>query len=246
MFKAISTFEVRYQLRQPLFYAVTFLLALMTFGATTSDSVQIGGGIGNVHRNAPLVIMRMVGFMTLIGMFVTTAFVASAAQRDFEHGTSALFFSKPLRKRDYLGGRFLGSLGISALVFLGPMLGVLIGSFMPWLEPERLGPFQLAPYVFTFLVFVLPNLLFTGAVFFTLASLTRSMLYTYLGVVVLFIGWIVSRSMLRDVENVFVGGLLDPFGLSALETAVRYWTAFERNTALPDLAGGPLLFNRLI
>ncbi|HYG65085.1 MAG TPA: ABC transporter permease subunit, partial [Thermoanaerobaculia bacterium] len=202
MFKAISTFEVRYQLRQPLFYAVTLLLALMTFGAVTSDTVQIGGSIGNVHRNAPLVIMRLLGAMTLIGMFVTTAFVASSAQRDFEHGTHSLFFSKPLNKRDYLLGRFFGSVGISALVFLGPTLGILIGTFMPWLEPERLGPFTLAPYLYTFLIFVIPNLVFTGAVFFTLASVTRSLLYTYLGVVVLFIGYIITQSMLRDVENV--------------------------------------------
>ena len=178
MFGSIARFEVRYHLRQPLFWVVSLVLAALTFGAIVSDSVQIGGGIGNVHRNAPIVIMQFLVIMSILGMFVVTAFVASAAQRDYEHGTAALFFSKPIRKVDYLGGRFAGALFVSALVFVSCALGIILGSFMPWLEPERLGPFQLGPYVFTFAVFVLPNLFFIAAVFFALACLTRSLLYT--------------------------------------------------------------------
>ena len=38
---------------------------LMTFFATSSDSVQIGGAIGNIDRNAPWVILRMLGIASL-------------------------------------------------------------------------------------------------------------------------------------------------------------------------------------
>jgi ABC-2 type transport system permease protein len=245
MFAAIARFEVRYQLRQPLFWGVSLLMALLTFGAVTSDSVTVGGAIGNVHRNAPFVILQLMLVMSIIGMFLVTAFVASSVHRDFEYGTHALFFSKPIRKLDYLGGRFAGALLISALSFLGPALGIVIGSFMPWLEPERLGPFELAPYLFSFAVFVLPNLFFIAAVFFGLACLTRSMLFTYLGVVVFFVLWSFAVVLLGDVENQQAASLVDPFGISSLNLATRYWTVVERNTALPELAGS-LLLNRLI
>ena len=246
---AIARFEIGYHLRQPLIYLTSALFALMTFGAISSEAIIIGGAIGNVHRNAPSVILNLLGAMSLIGMFVVTAFMASAAQRDFEQGTAPLFFSKPIRKLDYLTGRFAGSLLISMGVFVGAALGILIGSLMPWLEPARLGPTTLAPYLFALLVIVLPNLLFVGAIFFTLAGLSRSLLATYLGVVALFVLWIISQVMLRDVENQFAASLVDPFGLASLALDTRYWTVVERNADLPALTlggGGTLLLNRLI
>src|SRR5437868_8691361 len=141
MFWQISRFEVRYQTRHPLLWGVTLLFTLLTFAAVTSDAVRLGGGIGNVHRNAPSVILNLLVVMTILGMFAITAFVASAAIRDFEHDTAALFFSKPIGTFDYLAGRFAGSLTASLGVFVGAALGIVIGSWMPWLEPERLGRF---------------------------------------------------------------------------------------------------------
>ena len=50
MILAFLRFELREQLRSPLFW---LLAALLAFGASSSDAVQIGGGIGNVHRTRP-------------------------------------------------------------------------------------------------------------------------------------------------------------------------------------------------
>ena len=115
MFKEIFLFEVRYQLRQPILLISLALFFLMSFGAVTTDSVTIGGSIGNVHRNAPFVIVQLLLFMSLIAIFFTTAFVASTVQRDTEHQTSGLFFSMPIKKRDFLLGRFSGAMLISCL-----------------------------------------------------------------------------------------------------------------------------------
>ncbi|HKB79157.1 MAG TPA: hypothetical protein VKH35_05530, partial [Thermoanaerobaculia bacterium] len=54
----IFKFEVRYHLKQLVFYVCLVLFFLLTFGAVTSDTVQIGGSLGNVNRNAPFVIMQ--------------------------------------------------------------------------------------------------------------------------------------------------------------------------------------------
>ena len=40
--------------------------ALLVFGAVSSDEVQIGGGVGSVHKNAPYVIQQYYGMMSLI------------------------------------------------------------------------------------------------------------------------------------------------------------------------------------
>ncbi|HXI14428.1 MAG TPA: ABC transporter permease [Thermoanaerobaculia bacterium] len=143
MIGAIARFELRYHLRQPLFWILTALYFILTFFAVTSDAVQIGGAVGNVNRNAPYVIMQFLLVMTVFGVLTTTAFVANAVHRDFELGTDALFFSSPIRKWHYLAGRFLGSFLVGAMVYLGVVLAIMIGSFMPWLDKERLGPFEL-------------------------------------------------------------------------------------------------------
>jgi ABC-type transport system involved in multi-copper enzyme maturation permease subunit len=245
MFASIVRFEIACHLKNPLLYITAGLLFLMCFGATVSDSVTIGGAIGNVHRNAPIVIINFLAVMSAIGLFIVTAFVASSIHRDFERGTHELFFSRPVPKLDYLLGRFVGSMLVSLLVFLGPAAGILVGSLMPWLEPERIGPFMPGAYVFALLVIVVPNVLFMGATFFTVAGLTRSMMATYLGVIITFVAYGISRYFAADLESELVASLTDPFAMAPLGVATKYWTIVEQNGSLPSLAG-PLLANRIL
>ncbi|MGV8040265.1 MAG: ABC transporter permease subunit [Thermoanaerobaculaceae bacterium] len=245
MLKAIALFELRTQLKRPLLWLVFGLFFVMAFSATVSDSVQIGGSIGNIHRNAPSVIMQFHLILSIIGLLISTMFVAGAILRDFEWGTHELFFSRPIRRADYLLGRFLAAFAVAFVAFCGVPLGMVLGSFMPWLDPIRLGPFMPQAYLYALLVLALPNLFLSSATFFTVASLTRSMLSTYLAVVGFFATYIISVTLVRDIESSSIAALLDPFGVAAVGKATRYWTVVESNTALPPLAGA-LLANRLI
>jgi ABC-type transport system involved in multi-copper enzyme maturation permease subunit len=245
MFWPIVRFEICYHLKNPLLYVVGGLMAMLAFGAVSSDTVQVGGAIGQVHRNAPMVIIRLMAMMTPIGLFIITAFVASSVQRDFERGTHELFFSRPVGKVRLLLGRFLGSMVVSMLLFVGPILGAVCGNFAPWIDPERLGPFMVAPYVWSFLVLVVPNLVFMGGAFFTLAAVTRSMLATYMGVVGTLVVFGMSRALMGDLPSHTLSAIIDPFGISALRVQTRYWTIVEQNTALPEL-DGLLIVNRLL
>ena len=68
--------------------------------------MQIGGGIGNVYRNAPIGDRQLHERRSpCSAMLVITIFITSALLRDFEQGTAELFFASPIRKRDYLLGR---------------------------------------------------------------------------------------------------------------------------------------------
>lgn len=245
MLAEIFRFELRYQLRQPVFLLAAAFFFLSAFLAVTTDAVVIGGSIGNVDRNAPFVILQLLLVMSLLGVFVTTAFVASPVLRDRETGTHELFFSTPIRKRDYLVGRFAGAMAVALAVFVPVVFGVLLGSLMPWLDPERVGPFRAAPYLQGLLVFVVPNVLFTGSVQFALATATRSLVATYASVVGMFVAYGIAGNLLADIENETLAAMLDPFGGGAFGIATRYWTVAERNTMLLPVDGA-LLANRLV
>jgi len=243
--RSIFLFEIRYHLKYPLIYCLALVFFLFTFGAEVSDSFQLGGSIGNEYRNAPIVILRWLTIMSIMGLLVVTAFVAGSIQRDFARNTYELIFSRPVGKFDYLMGRFSGSMMLTLWVIIGSVLGIIVGSYMPWLEPERLGPFRLVPYLYALFVIILPNLFLIGAVFFTLAGLTRSMLSSFMGAIFILVAWAISAFAMKGLEGEFLASLLDPFGFAALTVSTKYWTIIEKNTALPPVEGA-LLLNRLI
>jgi ABC-2 type transport system permease protein len=238
-------FDLRYQVRAPLLWVAGFVFALFAFGATSSDVIQIGGAIGNVHRNAPTVIVNFFATFSVIGLFIVTVFIAQPLLRDFEMGTDELFFSTPMRKRDYVAGRLTAGFGAASVVFLLTGLGMMLGAAMPWVDPQRLGPFSLAPHLWSFGVLVLPNLFFAAALLSLLAVTTRSLLAVYLGVIGFYVLYAIAGFLTRDIQYDMVGSLLDPFGARAIEKTVRYWSANERNTLLPPL-DGYLLLNRAL
>jgi ABC-2 type transport system permease protein len=246
MFKEIFGFELRQQLRSPLFWMIALAFGALAFAAAGSDHVTIGGGIGNTHRNAPYVITQWLMAFTLIGMFLVTVFVAGAALRDFDAGTAEMLFATPMSRKAYLGGRFAAGYLASAGVLVAVALGLMTGVLMPWVDPERLGPTSFAAYGYAFGVFVLPNLFFISAFLFLLATLTRSMLSTYIGVIAFFVLWQVAVTVTgTSPDRLTLGALIDPFGLGAMDVATRYWTANDRNTRLPEISG-LLLANRAI
>ena len=88
-------------------------------------------------------------------MFVTTAFVASIVVRDEETGFGPILWSTRVSKFDYLYGRFAGAFAAVALAFLAVPIGAFVGSLMPWIDPEKLGPFQPEAYLFAYFVIAL-------------------------------------------------------------------------------------------
>ncbi len=247
MFGEILRFELRQQLRSPLFWLIAFALAALAFMAASSDTVTIGGGIGNIHRNAPFVVIQVLGFFSVLGLFLLTIFVAGAALRDFESGTAELMFSTPIRRSAYLGGRFAAGWLVSVLILVAVALGTWLGSLMPWLDPARLGPTPWAAYAWGLGVLVVPNLFFLGALLFLLATLTRSMLGTYIGVIAFFVLWTIAGVALGkgNISHLTLGALIDPFGLGAMDLATRYWTPADRNVRIPGLFG-VMLGNRAL
>jgi ABC-type transport system involved in multi-copper enzyme maturation permease subunit len=245
MVRHLLGFELGQLLRNGVFWIVMAVWALFGFGTMASDNVSFGGGVGNTMRNAPAVVINVLGAFSVFSVLLATIFVAGIAIRDFEQRTAELFFATPMKKRDYLLGRFGGGLLASIAIMLAMALGLFVGSLMPWLDATRMGPTPWSAYAWAFGVLVLPNLLFVSALMFLLATLTRSMLYTYLGVIVFFVLWTVSDSFTSDLDTRWVAALIDPSGSNAVGEHIRYWSSAQLNSKLPALTG-LLLANRAL
>ena len=243
MIAKIAAFELRYQLKQPLFWCVAIIFFLLTFGSVTIDQIQIGSG-GNIHKNAPVAIAQTHLIWSIFYMFVTTAFVANVIVRDDETGFGQIIRSTRLTRGAYLIGRFVGAFAAVAVSFLSVPLAIYVGSLMPWIDPETLGPNRLIDYAFAYGILALPALLLTSSAFFALATVTRSMMATYLGVVAFFVIYLVLTTALDKPQWEQIVALFEPFGMAAYSLATRYYTATEANSLVPPLSGA-LLGSRL-
>lgn len=238
-------FEARYWLRGMMVWIFMVILGAMIFGAVSSDKITVGRSLENTFRNAPFVIQNFYSIMGLITLLMTTAFVNSAAARDFQYGTDQILFSTPLKKLDFILGRYFGSALIAVIPMLGISFGILLAAYMPWVDAERFGPIVWSAHLKSILVFAIPNTLFISAVVFCIAALTRSTVTSFLGSLVLLVGYIVTDTLTEDLDNEKLGVLLDPFGIRAFSVMTKYWTVSERNNLSLGFEG-LLLWNRLI
>ncbi|MES2862329.1 MAG: M1 family aminopeptidase [Pseudomonadota bacterium] len=244
MFGKIATFEFRYQLRQPAFWVIAIIFMLFSFGLVASDNVSIGSG-GNVKENAPYALAQAHSIFSILFMLATTAIVANVVARDATTGFGPMVQATQVSKFDYLYGRFAGAFAAVALCFASVAIGIILGSVMPWVDKETIGPFRPGDYLYAYFVMGLPGVFLTSALFFALATVTRSMMATYVGVVGFFIVYISLTSALSRPEFETALAWLEPFGAAAYGLVTRYWTAVERNTLNAPLEG-VLLYNRLI
>jgi len=245
MFKDIFLFELKYRKARAanyIYFGIMFLLCLL---AVTTDVVQIGGAVGQVKENAPVVIGQMVVIMGVFMSLISSAIMGVAVLRDFEHNTEAILFSTPIKKFHYLMGRFWGSFIVLILVASSIPIAFMIGDLWPTREADRLLPFNLLTYWRPFFIFIVPNMFFTGAIFFASGALSRKSIVIYTQGILLLVLYLASQSMLRDLEQKEIAAMLDPFGVRAFSFYTQYWTPGERNTLQIPL-DGYIVYNRLI
>jgi ABC-2 type transport system permease protein len=241
----IASFEIRYWLRSWMLWIFTFVVALMIFGAVSSDQITIGAALTNTYHNAPFVIEQYYSIIGLLTLLMVTAFANSAAARDFSYNTYQIIFSTPLKRSDFILGRFLGSTLISVIPMTGVSIGILLAKYMPWVDPERWGPVIWSAHLKGILVFALPNAFFMAAILFTIALLARNDIVAFVAGLVLLTGYGISAALLQNIEREQLAGLLDPFAIRTFGLVTKYWTVAEKNTITVGL-GGLLLWNRLL
>jgi ABC-type transport system involved in multi-copper enzyme maturation permease subunit len=245
MLRHIAWFEVRYWLRSWMLWIFLLLVAAMIFGAASTDKITVGDALSNTTRNAPFVVQNFYAIIGLLTLLMATAFVNSAAARDFTHNTYQIVFSTPLKRRDFLLGRFIGATLVSIIPMLGVSIGVLLAKYMPWVEPERWGPIYWGAHLKGIFVFAVPNAFFIAAVLFAIAVLARNDIVAFVGALALLTGYVVGDSLVTNLEHERIAALLDPFAIRTFTLTTKYWTVAEKNTLSAGLSG-LLLWNRLL
>ena len=242
----IFKFELQYRKKRPATYIYFLIMFLMAFCAITTDVIQVGGSGGQVKENAPTTITFFLAILSVIpGMLLASAVMGVPILRDFEHKTASMLYTTPITKYQYLGGRFLGSLVITIFIFSGILLGMMLGYLMPWIDQDKLLPYNVGHMIKPFFLFVLPNVFIMACLFFSSGALSRKLLMVYVQGIFLFIIYAITGELMEDWENQELGALLDPFGLNTNDFVTRYWTVAEQNTQTVGFSG-LILWNRLL
>lgn len=245
MLSKIIAFELKYRLRRPptyIYFGLVFLVGFLSIA--WEDFSQFGAG-GQIKMNASYALYSLMGTISFIPMiFVSSAVMGVPIVRDYEHRMESILFTTNITKFDYLFGRFIGSLIILIVISSGALLGPIIGSFMPWVNHDKLVPFSWMHYLSPYF-YLLTSVLIQALFYFGGGILGKRMLYVYMQCI-LFTGLnILAQVMLTDAENLNRAGLVDISGYYAVNLAMRYWTIIEKNSALISFSG-VLLWNRLL
>lgn len=250
-FLSLLGWEIRYYTRRistwvyfAIYFTLGFLFMLATGGAFRQLSVVLGGG-GKVLANAPATVSALLTTLSLFGMSIVAAVAGNSIYRDYDARMESLVYTTPVSKGTFLGSRFVGTLIVNGIILLGLVVGMILATKTPWVQADKIAPFDLRAYAQPYFTLMMPNLLFTAAIFFALPALTREMLPNYVGGVVLLLGYLLSAQLLRDIAGKQTGALLDPFGLGAANVLTEYWSIADKNTRYVPLAG-VLAANRAI
>jgi len=229
MLAKIAAFELRYQIRSPLFVTVAAALFTLAFVDMAVFKLATSGG-GNVLFNSPHAIIMSHVIASLLFLFVAAAFVSNVIIRDDQTGFGPIVRSTRIAKSDYLFGRFLGAVAVGALLMTSVTLGAWTGTLMPFADQAMLGPNRLSGFAYGYGFIALPNALIVSSILFALATATRSTAGTFIGVVGFLFVYLFSQRLMEnhpDIGSLRV--LADPLGLTAYMASSRYFTAAQLN-----------------
>ncbi|MGO9829281.1 MAG: M1 family aminopeptidase [Myxococcaceae bacterium] len=252
MLLSVAWFEAKHRilrLSTLVYFAVFFAFAVLqmcvTGGAFESLPSGFAGSGGKVFANSAYGIATLTGLLSYVGLLVAAPVMGQAVYQDYATHSYPFFFTSRLRPRDYLLGRYLGALLGLLVIFSSIGLGLWVGAHLPFLDKSLVGPNRTAFYLWPYLVLVLPNLLFAGALFLSLAALTRGMRAVYMASVLLVVGFQIASALFSKLENQHLAALVNPFGQSAFRFVTQYWTVAEKNSSLIPLRGA-MAENRLL
>ncbi|WP_157498621.1 M1 family aminopeptidase [Flavobacterium sp. F52] len=251
MLSKLIQFEWHNNTRNWTFYAIFIIYLVLGFFVSAFANFSFSGA----YKNSPFTLTYAIGLISLMTIFSTTLLVAQHFLKEYETKFDAIIFSTPISKFYYLGSKFITAFVIAVSSFGMFIIGMIIGHQMSWIPRTEIGPFEILNYVWPYLVIVVPNIFLCLSILATLAWLTRSKLFVYVGGLFIYLlyiaGSIFSNSPLfanaspSSAKAMSLAAKIDPFGLAAFLEQTRYWTSIEKNTQLISLSGN-FLFNRIL
>ncbi len=221
-----------------------YLAVLLLFTLVMQLLVTPGDG---VYTNNTFYITAMTVIGGLIWLIMGASIAGEAAARDVKIRMHPLTFTTPVKKFDYLGGRFFAAFAVNALLMLTLPLGVLLSFYLPGLEQEKLLPFRPWAYVSIYFLIALPNAFIVTAFQFSFAVLSRRVMTGYLvSLLLAIVAQVIALSAAKLFGNWDLVKLLDPIGVAGIVgSELATWTPTEKNTRLVTLEG-LFFWNRIL
>ena len=251
MFATIFSFEVKRSLKSPatyiyflILFLVSFFMSLIIGGAFKEAVVNMAGE--KIYANSPIVIDAFFSSISAwVGAIIVVALIGNAVLKDFKYNMHNLIFTTPVSKSDYLLGRFTSAVLVCMLVMTGPALGMMLAYATPWVNPDKIEAFMLAPYLHTYWQTVLPNVILQGAIFFAVSLIARDIFVIWLSLIIFYVAVGVSNSLFSSLQYETISALADPLGGHAKRAISKYWTTYDKNHLLYTMTG-IFLWNRLL
>lgn len=242
-FREIVRFEFAYQVRRPYFWLFIIVLVYLNF-LMTRDRAVSDALFEEFFINSPFLIANTTVFGGLIWLMMAASIAGDAAARDAGSRMHPLIYTTSITRAQYLGGRFLAAFVLNALLLLAGQVGILLGIYLPGVNPELIGPFRPAAFLTAYVFLSLPNAFVATALQFGLAVRSGRAMASYLGSFILFfMGFFVASFLLYQQG---LGTLLDPIGIRFIvEDIAHLWTTVEKKERLLNLEG-IVLTNRLL
>ncbi|MEM7084379.1 MAG: hypothetical protein AAF465_16760 [Pseudomonadota bacterium] len=238
--------EWRYQRRRPFVWICIAIYFAIAFGDAYQNGIAVGGF--QWVNGADAVMTRSV-ILSLLGILAAAGIIGEAAARDRTFRTEETVLSSGASRTALGFGRFSVGWLICVAACIAFVPGMLLGSALPGIPPEKLGPTDLSHYGKAIAYFLAPNFFIVGAIVFAAGSRFRSQSAAFIAGVTLLILWLLSRMLLgQDVlrHDVFpIYSLIEPFGFTASAQYKFGWTVAQNNAQFVPFAG-LLLWNRLI
>ena len=245
MFFAIFKFEIKYWLRNWSFYTYLsffFLIALLSMAGAAGAFGEGSASVENM-ANSPMSIYGFTNFFNKFLLFLIPAIVGNTIYKDYKSNFKSVLHTYPFTKTDYLLAKFTSTFLIVCLVAFSAVIGLILGTKLPTVNPLQILPFDAVPYIQTYFIYLIPNLFLFSVVVFSIVLLSRN---TYTGFISIVLIWLLKEisTRLLGAEGL-VSLLIDPFGESAVQYFTQYWNLSEQN--INPLPLQPIIFiNRFV
>jgi len=245
MFQIIYKHELKEIINSISFYVFAIVLiglACLNASNTSPDMVVIIQHGQSLH-NAPLFIARFMAIMSVLALLFTVRMVGRSVAKDFQVDIHNFYFTLPMSKAAYLGGRFFASVTANTIIYIGSLLGIFLGCLL--IDEKFCGTHQLSAYLYTLFIILIPNIIIIGSLFFSLATLTRKMVFSYIMGVAFLMIYFIAVLGYADTSYETLKVIADPFGIGFLDVVSKYWTIADINHNLVPL-NKLIVLNRVV
>jgi ABC-type transport system involved in multi-copper enzyme maturation permease subunit len=229
MIRQIAAFELSYQLKRPLVLVLAGLIALGVTLIISANLDIIGDGnrydVFSTYRTSSVILV-----FNLLIFFPAGLIAAGVLLRDFDTHSHQMVFATPVRRRDYVLGRYLGVATGLVIMALSPVLGVVLGNLIAGTPTDLIVSRVLPQALTTEVMYVAPLVLAASSLGLVIGGIRGTRTPVFVVLFLIAVLHIASRSFTGDALS--VGAMIDPLGIASVMDQTRLWGLDTRNTQL--------------